>query len=289
MSPLLSALVAAGLLSQDAADRITRQLDPEAARVFAEQQIQDAFQRGLTAQQRRILDLADATEGQPTEAQLERLWAGEDELLWASVGNDLAAVAIDSAVSATITASVGVQINDDTWKLVNENVLTWLDEYYVNPDAGNFGSIPNLNDRSKTAFANAFRDWQRGELGVSGRLATGEIRQGLDALIVALEPIFGASRAERIAITETTRIFAQSELAAGEANEFIACWQYLTANDGGVDDTCRPAANTIMMKGETNFPDGGPPPPRHPRCRCSITQLTGPALEALREEGLVNG
>jgi SPP1 gp7 family putative phage head morphogenesis protein len=274
MTPLIMAMVEAGILSQGDADRIERQLDPDAARAYAYGLLTDAFRRGLSLQQRRILEWVDDTQGTPTLAQINRFWRGEDELLWASVEDELHTVAMDAAVSA----SVGVVTDENTWRLVNEDVLAWVDDYYLNADIEAAGSIPNLNVTSRTQFAQALRDWQRGELELVG------FDEGLPALIRSLEPTFGASRATRIAVTETTRIFGESERAAGEANELVVGWVYHTANDSHVSEFCRGANGLVMLKGQSTFPDGRGFPPRHVNCRSSVTAITQGALDALREQ-----
>lgn len=276
MNPLLAALVEAGVLSQADAERIHRNSDPAAARAHAEQMLTDAFARGLTAQQRRILSVLDEAQGNPTPRALERLWAQENDLLWASVGDDLRDVATEQAVRASIGA-----VDANTWMLVNEEVVNWVDQTYTSPDPVDFGSIPNLNQTSRSQFADAFQRWQLGDR------TAGNYAQGLPQLLAELQPIFGRTRAERIGVTETTRVFSQSEIAAGNVNPFIDAWLYNTANDSYVSDLCRSGEGAIMLKGESVFSDGKGPPPRHVRCRSSISQLSGPALAALREEGFV--
>lgn len=276
MNPLLLALVESGVLSQADAERIERQLSPEAARLHAEGLIAQAFARGLTAQQRRLLNAIDDSQGNPTPRTLERLWAQENELLWASVGDTLRDVATEQAVRASIGT-----VDANTWMLVNEEVVNAIDTWYTNDGVEAFGSIPNLNVTSRTQFAEAFQRWQLGDR------TPGNYAQGLPQLINELQPIFGMVRAERIGVTETTRIFSQAEISAGNANPFIDAWLYNTANDSYVSELCRSGEGAIMLKGESVFSDGKGPPPRHVRCRSSITQLTGPALAALREDGFV--
>jgi len=104
MNPLLTALVAAGLLTQAEADAIARNLDPQQARAYAENVLGQAFQNGLSAQQRRILGVVDSAEGNPTQAELNRFWAGEDELLWQSVRGSILDIASERATVATIQA-----------------------------------------------------------------------------------------------------------------------------------------------------------------------------------------
>jgi len=284
MNPLLTALVAAGLLTQAEADAIARNLDPQQARAYAENVLGQAFQNGLSAQQRRILGVVDSAEGNPTQAELNRFWAGEDELLWQSVRGSILDIASERATVATIQAGAV-----DAWKQVNEAVLNYTDDYYTNADIEAVGSIPNLNITSRTRFASAFQDWQRGELDIQGRTATGELRQGLDALITALEPTFGVSRAQTIGVTETSRIFADSERQAAIANPFVTHLLWLTSQDELVCPICGPLANTVVGKEQDGFQIqvGFGFPPAHVNCRCSITQLTGPALDALRDDGTV--
>lgn len=282
MIPALSALVEAGILPLADAEQIGRTLDPEQARLHAEGVLIESFRNGLSLQQRRVLGLLDGTQGQPTARQLSLFWDGENDLLWASVQEDIVSVALENAVRASV--SLG---DDSLWRLVNESVIEWTEDYYISADADNFGSIPNLNQTAKTIFGNAFNEWQRGELQTAG------YRDGLPELIRALEPAFGLNRATRIAATETSRIFAQSELFAARANPFIVYLQWLTSNDELVCPICGPRANRVVGKeDEDGFrvatDDTVGYPPAHVSCRCSITQLTAPALEALRAEGFVN-
>lgn len=275
---MLSALVEAGLLPLADAERIDRQLDPAAARIHAEQVLTDAFARGLTAQQRRLLAAITDAQGNPTPPTLARLWAQEDELLWASVGEEITAIAVEQGVTASIGA-----VNADTWMLVNEEVVNAIDTWYTNESVEAFGSIPNLNDHSRAVFAEAFADWQLGDR------TPGNFAEGLPQLINELAPIWGAERAKIVGITETTRIFSIAEQAAARANPLIEYLMYLTGEDEITCPVCLPANNTVTEKTNSTFPDGRGFPPRHPRCRCSLTALSEPAYQALLEQGLVNG
>lgn len=273
MNPLLAALVQAGLMPQQDADLLARQLDSNLAREYAEQQMLLSFQAGLASQRDRLLDIIRANDGVLSMTQQNRFWAGENELLWGSVRDTILDVASERAVIASIDAG-----GADTWNLINDAVIDWAEDYYVSADADDFGSIPNLNVTSRTEFQKRFVEWQRGELTVFGRTATGELRQGLDALIVALEPTFGASRARAIAVTETTRIFTESIRAAESANPFTTQWEWLTAEDEMVCSLCGPRAGTRVGKNAEGFDaetdDLVVYPPIHPFCRCQIIALT---------------
>jgi hypothetical protein len=275
MEPLLLALVESGLIGLNDAERIDRSLDPARARLHAESLLIESFRNGLSRQQRRALDLLDSSEGRPTAKQLSLFWDTENTLLWRAVSDDVTSVALERAISASIGLG-----DASMWELVNEEVISFVEDYYISADADNFGSIPNLNQTAKTIVGKAINDWQRGELQTVG------YNEGLPTLIRALTPAFGGVRAEAIGITESTRLWSFAELASGNANPDIAGWIYNNAQDSRVSEFCINANGAVMLKGEGVFSDGLGPPPRHPRCRSGIQSVTGPALAALREQGL---
>lgn len=274
MNPLLAALVAAGLITQDDADRIGRSLDPDAARMWAEQQLAIATQQGLTAQQARLVDLLRRSNGNVTAAQLDAFWRAEDAQLLAAMRPTLESIAAENAITYVVTLG-----NEGMWQAVNETMLTWVNDYYANADAAAVGSIPNLNLTSRTQFAQVFVDWQRGELEV------GTTAEGLPQLVQALEPVFGPARAERIAITETTRVIVESQRAASEQDEFITHYRYITAADERVCAQCGPLHGQVIEKRAAGFALPGQArmfPPLHPNCRCQILEET----DATRQQPL---
>lgn len=277
MNPLLTALVAAGLLSPDDAARLDRQLDSQAAREWAEQQMLLAFQVGLSGQRDRLVDAVRASDGLLTLAQQSRLWAGENDKLWASVRSTLLDIASERATVAAIEAGA----DDDMWNLVNDRMVDWAENYYTSPAAANVGSIPNLNQTSRQRVGQAIADWQRGVLPQVGSA------EGLPLLIRDLESTLGRARAEMIAVTETTRIFTEGLRAAEAENPFMTQWEWLTAEDEMVCPLCGPRAGTRIAKTANGFAtetDGLVGfPPIHVRCRCQIIALTDAAAEGVPE------
>lgn len=276
MIPVLSALVQAGILPQAVADTIDRQLSPEAARLHAEGVLIESFRNGLSLQQRRILGLLDDTQGQVTPRQLSLFWNGENDLLWASVQEDIISVLLENSTR------VAIGLGDvDTWNLINQSVIEWAETYYIDADGDTFGSIPNLNLHGRSVFERAFVEWQRGELQSAG------YTDGLPQLIRALEPAFGLSRATRVGVTETSRIFAMSEIMAGRANEFITQFEWATAVDERVCEICSPRNGQRVAKSASGFSlptdDLVVYPPAHVMCRCSLIPLTDAAARALDE------
>lgn len=197
MPPLLLAAIEAGLLSQADADIVARQLDPELARAWAEQLLERQFDSALSAQQSRLLELIRASDFKPTAAQLDAFWEREAELLWADVRPDILDIVAERAAVSAVMAGVN-------WEKINQSVIDWAEDYYINADLDIPGSVGQLNLTARTQFQKAFVRWQRGEL--ENVVAEG----GLPQLIDALTSTFGPVRAEAIAVTETTRLFVEA-------------------------------------------------------------------------------
>lgn len=257
----ITALLNAGLIDTATADIMRRQQDEAAARAWAETLVTEASQAGLSAQQQRLVDLVAATNGRPTAAQLSAFWTGENGLLWQALGPALIQVATERSAFA-------VAQNIDTFALVNQQVIGWVNAYYVN--GTDPGSVGSLNATTRQQFTDAFTAWQQGEMPIS----TGE---GLDALINALTPTFGPSRAELIASTEVTRVFTQATLLAEANNPYTVAYRFQTSADERVCPICSPLNQQVTPKNSSGFGDVGWPP-LHPRCRCSISIETSQTI-----------
>lgn len=258
----IRALLAAGLIDQNTADTMTRQASPEEARAWAESQLMQGFQGGLSAQEQRLLDVVQQSGFSPTERTMSRFWKAENNLLWKSIQPDILQIASEkTALSIT---------DVNTFQLVNQNVIRWAEGYYTSAETLNYGSVPNLNQTSRTRFTEAFVRWQTGEVAFGGG-------QGLPALINLLTGIFGASRAEAIAVTETSRIFSQTILEGARVNEFTTHLRFFTAVDEQVCPICSPFNGRVIDKNSNGFGGIGWPP-LHVRCRCSIGEETANTL-----------
>lgn len=278
MNPeLLNALLATGLIDPATAEIIRRQLDPEAARVWAETTLAQATQAGLQSQQNRIVDLIVDTNGNPNQSALDRLWSSEDERLWAIMRPAILDVASERAAIAGAEQLITALANNtnNTFDLINQGVLNWAEDYYIDPDGLTYGSIPNLNLAGRTAFERAFVAWQTGELEIGDPI-------GLQQLIDALQEPFGVERARRIAVTETTRIFTETTKQAGLANPFTTSFRLLTSADERVCPICGPLHGVVIAKFSAGFTHPTLPvtgwPPFHPLCRCDIVEETEASL-----------
>ena len=267
MNELLAALVQLGIIDRTTADRITRNLDPVQAQAWAEGVMYENFAAALDGQRSRLLDMLDATNGRPTAAQLDAFWRAEDDAFFANVQRGVYDVAQERAITSIVSTGAF-----DMWELVNQTVIDWVNDYYTNLDVELVGSIPNLNATGRTEFARAFIDWQRGELETAG------YADGLPQLIRAIEPTFGQVRAERIATTETTRIFYEATYQAAQANPYTTHLRWYTAADERVCPICGPNHTIAIPKAQRVWPNGASVP-AHVNCRCSVIEETALTME----------
>lgn len=87
--------------------------------------------------------------------------------------------------------------------------------------------------------------------------------ESLTKLIRNIEPIFGEDRAQLIASTEVTRMYAEGNMIAYEAAG-VDEWEWQTANDDRVDTQPGGCADRAGQR----YGMGDPRPPAHPGCRC---------------------
>lgn len=257
MNPLLAALVAAGAISPEEAQRLNRLLSTDAHRLWAEQQLAATVGQALRAQQQRLAEAA-ARSGANALRQ-PSLWERENETLAGDMLPTLRTIASERAIVSAVGGGL------EMWQATNHAVIDWVESYYISAEANALGSIPNLNDAARTQVGNLINAWQRGEL----EAATAE--GGLPQLIAAMDNVFGPARGEAIAVTEVTRVFSESTRAAALANPYTTSMVWQTSRDDVVCAVCGPLDGASIPKGERYFP-GGYFPPAHPRCRCAVSE-----------------
>jgi len=209
-------------------------------------------------------------------------WRNEEAILWDAVSRS-AMQSLMMGLGNGIDALPAALQQLVSWDTVNQAALDWLQVY-------RFNQIGGINQTTMQATQRAIQQW---------------IQAGnpLPQLIDALTPIYGAVRAEAIAVTEVTRIFAGGNQIAWEGTGVIGGKQWMTAVDERVCPLCRPlhmqtvaldanytltsqsVASSPAMKGllGTSFdPQAAlrradtllknvvpvPGPPMHVRCRC---------------------
>lgn len=145
--------------------------------------------------------------------------------------------------AAQYNADLGLGVN---MMLVNEQVLdftrTYTNEWWA-----------ALEATTRDSMRKSLLTWQEFGLG----------ERGLPDLIDSLEPLFGPMRAELIASTEVTRLFAEGSVISYNSAG-IETVEYQTVRDERVCPICVP------LNGKRYPTNAAPNPPRHPRCRCAL-------------------
>lgn len=180
-------------------------------------------------------------------------------------------------------------------ELVDELTELLIDTYMQGVDGGvqtmppNLRALLNLDTVNMNAvnFAKSYRLWidkitettrVQVQTAISNWIQSGA---SLDALDKTLEPVFGKARAEQIAATEVTRIFAQANMESWEATGMVDGATWMTSQDEVVCPECD--ANDGM---EVGLGDIDAAPPAHPGCRCWLQPHTSDELirQALEAE-----
>jgi SPP1 gp7 family putative phage head morphogenesis protein len=177
-------------------------------------------------------------------------WEDEEAVLQSLV-IDLIAEAAQAGVTAGLNGLGTVEIVVD-YDLLSEAALQYAQQH-------TFNMVSFITETSRIALQEEFAEW----------VASG---QPLDALIDELRPMFGDVRAEMIASTEITRIFADSNMLAWKETGVVEGRRWQTANDDQVCPICGPLhLETAGL--DDSFPGELDNPPAHPRCRCFVQPI----------------
>lgn len=145
---------------------------------------------------------------------------------------------------------------------------------------------PNLSNHDASEWAAAYTDDLLGALETTNRRVVGEALQSwietpgatVGDLEKQLAPAFGPTRANLIAVTETTRAYSQgNQIAFQEAG--IEYWRWNTTRDDLVCPVCSPLHRKVVAIGEPFTVVKGKAimaPPAHPGCRCAISPVVNP-------------
>lgn len=222
-------------------DRIVRNRRERAMRSKTEKYLEGLSERILKESQK----YSKASEGQKSVFPSPAFWTSELTTLF----NILLPVYQDSAIDAFEGAFEAIQIAQSVdFNLPNEAVREWAKSY-------SFEKISDINDSSAKMYQEIFANW---------------LQEGLtlEDLRAKIGVIVGPARADNIAITEITRLFAEANIKAWDASGVVKGKEWQTAVDEDVCPICNPlqGKKADLMSGA--FPGGYFSPPAHPRCRC---------------------
>ncbi len=176
-------------------------------------------------------------------------WEGENRRLLAIFLPRLAQMALTGMENAARQAGISF---DRT--LYNQRAEQWARSYTDD-------LLAELGTTTERIVGDAVGDWIKRDGATIGELNE------------ALTPAFGAARANAIAVTETTRAFANGQEEAYKA-EGITEWTWRTNKDEMVCKYCGGANNKTVKIGEPfGYDAKGNPvtkPPFHPNCRCWV-------------------
>ena len=173
------------------------------------------------------------------------------------------------------------------WDLFNQSALAFLRRYRLTDIAG-------INDTTRRRVIEAINDW----------VMAGD---PLSVLQDALLPIFGKTRADMIAVTEVTRVFAEGNLQLWNSTGVVSGKRWQTAVDERVCPICAPLHNRVVeIDGVFGYSDEDLQdprlqsaikslgstfqfPPAHPRCRCWLQPFVSEELLEQQIGGILAG
>lgn len=189
----------------------------------------------------------------------ESMWTEDAERLERILTPLVVQAAVDGARSAFTSAQrkdAGIAV---LWSLINEAVRLWAQQYAAL-------LVRGITQTTRTAVQAAIVAW----------IESGE---HIDALVGSMATILSPERARMIAVTETTRAYAEGNRRAWQETGATGM-QWMTVQDELVCDICGELAGQRVgiteQFGYEGRPGGGDivqfagVPPAHPNCRCYL-------------------
>ncbi len=190
-------------------------------------------------------------------------WHGEESQLWEEVAGPFVNIVMHGAEGGYDLLPAEIQVLVD-WDMVNSRVIQLAREY-------RYDWIRRISDTTKRDIQQLVGDW----------LQSGDPLDVLSGMLEQL-PDFSKVRAEMVATTEVTRLYAMGNKLAWQSAGTIREFEWRTAEDELVCTECK-GHNTNkypLEEMDTMLP-------AHPRCRCWGVPIVDVGLfEQLLEERL---
>ena len=180
----------------------------------------------------------------------EKFWTNEDALMWEALLPAFMDTLMDGLLDGAeiLPPSLQALMNFD---VVNQAALEYARAY-------RYEWIKGINNTTRKQVQQAVSNW----------IGSGDPLKNLEKQIA---PIFGKVRAEMIASTEVTRVFADANQAAWKSTGFVGGKVWMTSKDDRVCPICSPMQGKEVAL-NNYFPSdmggGYKSPPAHVRCRC---------------------
>jgi hypothetical protein len=176
----------------------------------------------------------------------DEFWSQEDELLLQVVYPVVVETVRQEARTEMerLEAEYDIAIGFDE---IDRTVIDWAKRY-------SYELVKGINQTSRQYIADVMQEF---------------LQQGkpLENIADALDPLYGPVRAEMIAITETTRAFAEADMATWRSSGFVTGKSWAAVASDACDLCLENQAAGVIGIDEA-FPSGDDNPPGHPRCRC---------------------
>lgn len=192
-------------------------------------------------------------------------WSDEERALWDEIGPLILRLYLKGGENGLtmLPAELQVLVN---WEYFNRSATEYLRNYRLH-------TLVGINETTRKQTIENIDEWiQNGE--------------PLEMLVKRLDPLFGPERAERIAVTEVTRVYAEGNLSSWRATGLVGGKRWNTAVDDLVCPICAPLDGMVVEMDGNGFTtedgEGITAPPAHVNCRCWLTPVVSEDL--LREE-----
>lgn len=174
----------------------------------------------------------------------QSFWDMEDAEFWDEVAGTMVDIYLKGVDGAVNLLPRNMRVLTD-FDQINVKALEFAKNY-------RYTLIKGITDTTRTQTQKIVSDW---------------IQSGapLDALEGALEKVYGSVRAQMIAQTESTRVYASANRDAFEATGLVDEMVWNTAQDDLVCPICGPLAGTSIGIGDVDSL-----PPAHINCRCWV-------------------
>ncbi len=189
-------------------------------------------------------------------------WDDEENRLWESIVGVFVEAMMDGIQGGidALPPDIALLIDFD---VVNQAAIDYARQY-------RYDWISKINDTTRRQVQTLIGDWVQ-----SG--------QPLPSLEAQLAPIFGGVRAQMIASTEVTRIFASANQDVWRSSGMVSIMTYRTSKDDSVCPICSPLEGVEMPLRDQRQP------PRHVRCRCWLTPVLDVEAVLRQAERFLNG
>lgn len=183
----------------------------------------------------------------PDNIFTQSFWDMEDAAFWDEVAGTMVDIYLKGVDGAVELLPRNMRVLTD-FDLVNTKALEFAKQY-------RYSLIKGITDTTRDQTQKIVSDW---------------IQSGapLDALEASLERVYGSVRAQMIAQTESTRVYAVANRDAFESTGLVDEMVWNTAEDDLVCPICGPMAGTHI-----GVDDIDAIPPAHINCRCWVTPI----------------